>query len=89
MRYKLLITEKAKNDFFALQKDLQKRIADKLRFFISSKDPMQYAKKLKDSRFGTYRFRIGDYRVLFDLDNKGNIHILLILRVKHRNEVYE
>jgi mRNA interferase RelE/StbE len=89
MTYELQITEKAKYDFLQLQKQIQKRIAKKLRFYISSKNPLQYAKKLKDSRLGTYRFRIGDYRVIFDLDKKGNIHILMILRIKHRKEVYE
>ena len=30
----------------------------------------------------------GDYRAIFDLDKDGNIVILLILRIKHRKEVY-
>ena len=89
MKYKLLLTKKAKNDFLILEKSTQKRIASKLRFYISSKNPLKHAKKLKDYRLGTYRFRIGDYRVIFDIDKKGNINILIILRVKHRKEVYE
>lgn len=89
MTYKLLLTQKAKDDFAVLEKKIQKRIADKLRFFISSDDPLSYAKKLTNHRLGTYRFRIGDYRAIFDIDNEGNIHILIILRIKHRKEVYE
>lgn len=89
MKYKLLLTKKAKDDFLMLEKCIQKRIANKLRFFISNKNPLEYAKKLKDYRLGTYRFRIGDYRAIFDVDKKGNINILMILRIKHRKEVYE
>ena len=89
MKYELLLTKKAKDDFLMLEKCIQKRIANKLRFFILSKNPLKYAKKLKDYRLGTYRFRIGDYRAIFDVDKKGNIIILMILRVKHRKEVYE
>lgn len=33
---------------------------------------------------GTYRYRIGDYRVIFDMDGKK----VVILRIGHRREVY-
>jgi len=89
MTYRLLLTQKAKDDFAVLEKKTQKRIADKLRFFISTNDPISYAKKLTNSRLGTYGFRIGDYRAIFDVDSNGNIRILIILRVKHRKKVYE
>ncbi|MCF7795178.1 type II toxin-antitoxin system RelE/ParE family toxin [Patescibacteria group bacterium] len=88
MKYKLLLTKKAKDDLFVLEKKEQKRIVEKLRFYLSSDKPLTYAKKLKDIRLGTYRFRIGDYRAIFDIDKQGNITILLILRIKHRKDVY-
>lgn len=88
MKYKLRLTKKAKDDFLVLEKDVQKRVAKKLKFYILDSNPLKHAKKLKDSRLGTYRFRIGDYRAIFDIDNKGNITILIILRIKHRKEVY-
>lgn len=31
-----------------------------------------------------YRLRIGDYRVLFEIENKS----LIVYRVRHRREVY-
>jgi len=88
MKYKLQITKKAKDDLVSLEKNIQKIIAKKLRFYISDKEPLKHAKKLKDSRLGTYRFRIGDYRAIFDIDKQGNITILLILKVKHRKNVF-
>ena len=33
-----------------------------------------------------FRIRVGDYRIVFDRDDK--IRILLILRIGHRREVY-
>ena len=89
MKYKLKLTKKAKNDLAALQKNTQQRIANKLRYFIAQKNPLTYAKKLADNKHGAYRFRIGDYRAIFDVDNSGKIIILLILRVKHRKEIYK
>ena len=67
---------------------MQKRIANKLRFFIKDGDPLGYAKKIKDNRLGNYRFRVGDYRIIFDVNDKGEIVVLMVLRVKHRKEVY-
>ena len=88
MKYSLQFTAKAKGDFLCFKKDVQKRISTKLRFYLSSDDPLQYAKKLKDKRLGMYRFRIWDYRAIFDIDKRGEITILIILRVKHRRESY-
>jgi mRNA interferase RelE/StbE len=33
---------------------------------------------------GSYRFRIGDYRVIFDVEGAN----LIVLRVGHRREIY-
>ena len=88
MKHKIVLTKKAKGDFLLLQKKVQKQMAEKLRFYIKQPDALQYSKRLKNSKHGTHRFRIGDYRAIFDLDKDGNIVILLILRIKHRKEVY-
>ena len=88
MKYKIVFTKKAKGDFLLLKNKVQKQMANKLRFYITQPDPLRYSKKLRNSKHGTYRFRIGDYRAIFDLDKDGNIVILLILRIKHRKEVY-
>jgi mRNA interferase RelE/StbE len=39
---------------------------------------------LTDPEIGTYRFRIGDYRVIFDLEGND----VIVLRVRHRKEIY-
>jgi len=48
-------------------------------------DPLKYAEKLTDSRLGTYRFRVGDYRVIFDLEENE----IVVLRVGHRRNIYK
>lgn len=47
-------------------------------------DPLKYAESLKQSELGTYRFRIGDYRVVFDLEGDE----IVVLRIGHRREIY-
>ena len=42
--------------------------------------------KLKDSE-SAYRYRVGDYRILFTLDNRENK--ITIYKISHRKDVYE
>ncbi|MCK4620862.1 MAG: type II toxin-antitoxin system RelE/ParE family toxin [Desulfuromonadales bacterium] len=48
-------------------------------------DPLRYAKGLTNAVLGTYRFRIGDYRVVFDLEGDE----IVLLRVGHRRDIYK
>ena len=43
-------------------------------------------KKLKGS-LQTYRIRIGDYRVVYEVESKTLV--VIILRVRHQKEVYK
>jgi mRNA interferase RelE/StbE len=88
MKYTLYVTRSAEDDLARLGKSVASRIVDKLEFFASTDSPLAFAKKLKDSTCGSYRFRIGDYRAIFDIDTKGRVLVLMILRIKHRREVY-
>lgn len=85
----IIYTEHAVDDLRNLDKRTAQRIIQKIYFFSQQKNPITFAKKLKNSALGQYRFRIGDYRALFDLDKKGNIRLLMILRIKHRKDVYD
>ncbi len=88
MKSKVVYTKSALKDLKKLSKGVARQILEKVSFFLAQKDPLVFAKKLKDPLFGTYRFRVGDYRVIFDVDLNGNLQILLILKVKHRKDVY-
>ncbi len=80
--YQLVYTRRAERDIDKLEAVTQKRIKKKLEKF--QLDPFQYAERLSSSDLGSYRFRIGDYRVIFDVDGTA----LIILRVGHRREIY-
>ena len=64
---------------------IRKRILEKLKFYAAQENPLKFADKLKDYRFGEYRFRIGDYRMLFDVKDKE----IIILKVGHRKDIYK
>ena len=71
-----------------LDKKIRERIVRKLDFFITTPNPLRFAKKLTDSSIGQYRFRVGDYRILFDCNKNNGITILFILKIGHRKDIY-
>ena len=70
--------------FKKLSKDIQIRIITKLDYFCAQKDPIGFAEPLTRSDLGEYRFRIGDYRVSFDVEDQ----ILVIHDVDNRKNIY-
>ena len=68
MKYRLVYTQRAIKDIHRLPRDIKKRIGKTLTRYKQA--PLNYSEKLKDSRLGSYRFRIGDFRVIFDLEGE-------------------
>lgn len=83
--YKIVFRPQAEKELKKFPASLQLQIIRKLKYFLSSADPLHFASSLKDHDLGSYRFRIGDYRVIFDLEEET----LVILSVGHRREIYK
>ena len=49
-------------------------------------DPRQHGKGLTANRSGQWRYRVGDYRLLAEIQDEKII--ILILHVGHRSEIY-
>lgn len=85
MSYELVFKPAAVKDLRRLPKAIQKRMKLKLQFFLSHDDPLHFAIPLiGDGKAGQYRFRVGDYRILFDVEGIK----MIILTIEHRREVY-
>ena len=83
MNYNLVYTRRAEKDIKKLDSSIKSRIGNAL---IKLRDnPLLYSDKLSDPALGTYKFRIGDYRVIFDIEGTD----VVILRVGHRREIYK
>jgi len=50
-------------------------------------DPRLHGKGLTANRSGQWRYRVGDYRIIAEIDD-GKITIL-ILNIGHRREIYQ
>jgi mRNA interferase RelE/StbE len=65
------------------------RIVFKIRDYCSTDNPLRFAKPLKGLLRNSYRFRIGDYRAIFEIDRPGHISIVFVTHVGHRSEIYD
>ena len=75
-------------NFLTTNQHISSRITDKLDWFIAQENPLWFAKKLRNSEI-LFRFRVGNYRAVFRINERGEISIISIIRIKHRREVYE
>ncbi|MCD6573794.1 MAG: type II toxin-antitoxin system RelE/ParE family toxin [Thermoplasmata archaeon] len=81
--YRIVFTNKALKDLEEIDEETQIRIAKKLKEY--AENPFKYARKLINPQIGTYRFKIGDYRIIFDVDKEN----IVILRIGHRKSIYK
>jgi mRNA interferase RelE/StbE len=80
--YRLVFTRRAARDLEALDPEARGRIGDALQRYRD--EPLSYARRMAHPTLGGYRFRIGDYRVIFDIEGEE----IVVLRVGHRSHIY-
>ncbi len=81
--YEIIISERAFKQIGRLEKPMQKRIIkalERIRF-----RPEAYVTKLVGDP--GYRLRVGDYRIIVDI-NKSKL-IIFVLKVGHRKNIYK
>jgi mRNA interferase RelE/StbE len=81
VQYELLFGSRALKDLWKLDKGSSKRILDKIEAMADNLTGD--VKKLTDHR-PEYRLRVGDFRVLFDVEDRT----IIIHRVMNRREAY-
>ncbi len=84
-KYQLIFTENAQRYLKRLDKVTRQRIARKLLFYLDQDDPLMYSRPLIHSSIGSYRFRVGHYRIVFEINNDN----LEVINIKHRKDVYK
>ena len=85
MGYKVIFKDSAIRDLDHLDQPVIKRLLIKIEWSANQENPLAFATKLTHPIIGQYRFRIGDYRVIFDHKQTT----LIILRIDHRRSIYE
>ena len=88
MTYKVIFTEKARKFLKKTDKHTARLITAWIRKNLENcENPRLHGKGLTANRSGQWRYRIGDYRVLAEIQE--NKIIILILEIGHRRDIYE
>ena len=70
-----------------LDRGIAARIFEELDEIAKLEDPRVRGKSLTGNLAGVWRYRVGDYRILCDIDD-GRL-VILVVDVAHRREVYK
>jgi mRNA interferase RelE/StbE len=78
----------ASKDLRKLDRSIQREILDYMdRRIGRADDPRQFGKSLSGSKFGLWRYRLRDYRIVCALQDKRLV--VLVVSIGHRSTVYE
>ena len=84
MRYRIEWRPRARKAFLALDKPVRRRIGEAVDALAA--DPRPATAKMITGAHGVLRIRVGDYRVVYTID-EGEL-IVLVLDAGHRSEIY-
>ena len=82
-RYTIVIAPRAKKCIDKLEQGVKERIGNAL--LLLAEDPF-IGKALKADLEGLYSYRVGYYRIIYDIIRRSLI--IQVLKVMHRREVY-
>ena len=88
MKYKIVFSEKALKQLKKLDKYISALILGWLEKNVEgTENPRVHGKGLVENKSGQWRYRIGDYRVICEIQDKEVI--VLVLEIGHRREIYD
>lgn len=88
MAWTVEIGDFAENQLLKLDKPVRERILDYLNDRIEGcKNPRHFGDPLKGDKAGLWRYRVGDYRVICEIQEQRIV--VLALSIGHRREIYK
>ena len=83
--YKTKWDDKADDDLTNISPEVALKLYKKVEAHLSQ-SPKQLGRLLTGNHKGLYRYRYGDYRILYEIDAENNL--IIINRVGHRSSIY-
>lgn len=88
MAWTIEYDEAAVEDLKKLDKPVQREILNYMEKRIAkADDPRSFGKPLRHSKFGLWRFRVRDYRILCQLQQSRLV--VLVVAIGHRSKIYD
>ena len=82
--HEILLAGQAERDLKRLPADVYQRVIAEIKILAENPRPPG-CKKLTGSKHD-WRIRVGEYRVLYEIDDKA--HVVRVMGVRHRKDVY-
>ena len=86
MAYKVIWHEYIRDELEEMDRKIASRIVNKIENHLV-KSPADLGVALRGQFAGLYRYRVGKWRVIYSIEPRTET--ILVLRVEHRNKVYE
>ena len=86
MAWTIDVSERAVRALRKMDKQAARRIRDELEEIAELDDPRSRGKALVGNLAGLWRYRVGDYRIICDIED--DVLLILVVDVAHRREVY-
>lgn len=87
MIYEIRTTDKFDKSFKKLDRQVQRIIKTWIdKNLMNCDDPRVHGKALTANRSGQWRYRVGDYRILAEIQD--NRLVLILIDVGHRKDIY-
>lgn len=83
----VIFADKAKKEFLKLDKTVQLQIKNFILKLQDLEDPRSTGKALKGNLSKLWRYRVGDYRLVCNIEDQKIL--ITVLRVGHRREIYK
>ena len=79
-------TKEAEGELSKLNSSVRNRVIDKIQWLEDNCDSIFHKELSKDLK-SSYKLRVGDWRVVYKLENKS--FIIVIIKIDHRSKVYK
>ena len=88
LTWRVEFDDRARKELRKLDRQAQREILRYLRDRIATEeDPRRFGKQLRGDKWGLWRYRVGDHRIICSIED-GRL-VVLVLRIGHRRVVYE
>lgn len=88
MAWEIAYDAKALKDLHKLDPAVQREILDYMdQRIAASEDPRNFGKPLRASKFGLWRYRVRDIRIICELQDRRLV--VLVVAIGHRSTIYD
>jgi mRNA interferase RelE/StbE len=85
--FTVILTPEAQRDILRLDRTVHNRVLNRIEWIGENAELVRHPAMKGDEWRGCFKYRVGDYRIIYQLDQ--SILRLIVLKVGQRREVYE